>query len=160
MRAPRRCPRVGRLVIGIVGAVVAVSCAKEVTRADLDEAVLRADEGASPIQASCIVDELVAIYGLDGVQTEMKREAPTHDFQTDRVMSQLRCGYFSAFKAPAMDTLMADGADHDQAQCVTTGFVSSITDSDIDHMVTGQSWDGFPVEDKWFDALEACGLWP
>ncbi len=144
--------------IALVAPVLLAACASGLTREEADEAFLQSNPGASEVQAGCVVDELVELYGLDGLEVELEREAALSSFQTDQLRAMFGCGLTAEVEAELVRQLAATGIEAEAAKCAGQELTANLDAEGLEVLLSGEITDTF--YEKYFLALQACGGLP
>ncbi len=105
-----------------------------------------------------MVDKLISIYGLEGLETELEREVALESFQTDQFRAAFGCGLTGEVEEELVRQLVATGIDPEGARCASQELTGSLDDADLDVLLSGEITDTF--YQKYFVALEACDALP
>lgn len=119
---------------------------------------MRSHSEATEHQAGCVVDKLISTYGLDGLQVELKREAPARSFELDQFRASFGCGLTAGVEVELARQLEASGVESVAAACAGKELATSLDDEGLDVLLSGEITDDFYA--KYFVALEACDALP
>ncbi len=143
----------------IVATIVLLSgCSSSLTRQEADAAFLRSHPDATEHQAGCVVDKLIAIYGLDGLRIELEREVPARSFEIDQFRGSFGCGLTDDVEAELARQLEATGIEAIAARCAAKELTTNLDEEGLDVLLSGEITDDF--YEKYFVALEACNALP
>lgn len=130
----------------------AVACGG-LDRGDLADAYAAEHPDLDPVTAGCIVDDLIAVYGVDGLEAELADGADP-DYQLAHFRARFGCGVHADVVAALRPQLEARGLDPAAAGCVAQSLSDAMEIEDLDVVLTGPMTDDFYA--KYFDALEDC----
>ncbi len=150
--------RPAALVVGFAVALLATSCADPWTRDAAVESFVAANDDATTEQAGCVVDSLIAAYGLDGLEVELEAEVMDDDFEIAQFKASFACGMTADVEETLVDQLEQTGIDPLDAECAAEALVADFDESDLDVLLSGELNDTFYA--TYFDALEQCDALP
>lgn len=156
-RWPHRSTDGSQLVV-VVGALVLSACGSGFTREAAIDSFMVANTDATTAQAECVVDELVGIYTLDGLETELAAEPLSEEFELTQYRASFACGMRNDVRSQLIDQLQASGLSGEDARCAGETMADELDEDDLEVLISGELTDEF--FDKYFVALEACDALP
>ncbi len=141
----------------VVAALVLAACGggggdRESAIAAFEEA--NPDVGAR--ESGCVVDELIERHGLDDLDRLLAEPESDAGFEEDQFRAMFRCGVGGDVEQQITEQLTAVGVAPADAPCVASELVSTLTDDDIDVLLSGEITEGFAA--KFTTAAAGCGL--
>jgi hypothetical protein len=109
-------------------------------------------------QAGCVVDRLVERFGLDRLESDLGADPPDADFEEAQFTDMFRCGVQGDVRQQIADQLVASGVAEADAPCVADELVATMTDADVDVLLSGDITTAFAQ--KFEVAMAACGAGP
>lgn len=153
VNGPARALRRGLLAAALP--LLAVACGEEFTTELAVESFQRVNPDASLTQSQCVVEALVDEFGLDRLETELGADPPEAGFEEAQFRAMFRCGIAGDIEEQITEQLVANGVGEDDAPCVSAELVGTMTDDDVDVLLSGEITEEFST--KFLEAMEACG---
>ena len=145
-----------RLVPAVACAtLVLAACGQGFTREVAIDSFGEANPDATPDQSACVVDLLIDQYGLEQLEVELATDPLDANFEEAQFRAMFRCGIEGDVTQQLTVQLTDAGVDRADAPCVAEALVESLTDADIDVLLSGQLTDEFST--KFFQAMDDCG---
>ena len=129
-------------------------CGSGFNRASAIESFRTANEEATPGQAECVVDALIDTYGVDQLESELGADPIDAGFEEAQFREMFRCGVAGDWRQQITDQLIENGVAPDDAPCVSDELFATMTDDDVDVLLSGEITDSFT--DLFYTALESC----
>ena len=143
------------IIVAGLGLVVGLSgCGETDSRQDAIDSFTDANPDATLEQATCVVDNLIDHYSLDQLEVELATDPPGADFEEVQFREMFRCGIVGDLQQLVVDQLVLNGVSETDAPCVAERLVGTMTDDDIDVLVSGQISEQFST--KFLQAMDAC----
>lgn len=124
-----------------------------------EEAAVTSFQSANPTantdQSQCVVDLLLEQYGLDELEAQLASDPLPASFEEAQFRAMFRCGIEGDVETQITDQLIDNGVGAEDAPCVAANLVDSMTDDDIDVLLSGAITDDFST--KFLQAMEDCG---
>ncbi len=146
-----------RLIANLgIAALFVAGCA--VTEDDILESFRSTNADASDEQATCVVDQLINSYGVDGLEAELKADPVSREFDEQQFRTMIHCGMTSRLTEPMTAQVKRLDVPEETQACVVEALTSDITDADLDVLLSGEITDEYYA--KFFDALTTCDALP
>ncbi len=139
-------------------ALLAASCSRDLTRADLVESFQASHPDATADQAGCVVDRLIDDHGLDGVERELDEPVRSSLFARSQYEAEFLCGRTDDVRDQVLALLVDRRLDPDDAECVADELTARLDADDLDVLIDGTMTDDF--FDDYFVAVESCDALP
>ena len=145
-----------RIRLGGVAALVFAlpACGSGFDRSSAIESFRAANVEATEDQASCVVDALVDTYGLDQLEAELAADPIDAGFEEVQFREMFRCGVAGDWSRQITEQLIENGVAPDDAPCVSDELFATMSDDDIDVLLSGEITESFT--DVFYTALETC----
>ncbi|MEZ5340319.1 MAG: hypothetical protein R2706_02395 [Acidimicrobiales bacterium] len=141
-------------MLSVVGALT--SCA--VNRDDLVTSFQSANPEATDEQASCVVDALINVHGIEGVEQQLALDPVDPAFEELQFRTMVHCGMTGQLEVALTQQVAGLDVAADNRACVVDALVADITDDDLDVLLSGQITDDYYA--KFFDTLSSCDALP
>ena len=151
----KRTSALGPAPLAVVAMLVGASCGQSFTRAAAIESFANANPEATSEQAACVVDRLDDRYGMDQLESELAFEPLDPAFEEAQFRDMFRCGLAGDVQSQISQQLSDNGVSDADAPCVAENLVQTMTDDDIDVLLSGQITNEFAT--KFFQAMDDCG---
>ncbi len=143
------------LSMALSGALVAgCTSAPSFDRASAIESFGDANTEATDEQAACVVDGLIERLGLEQLEAELSMQPLDAAFEETQFRQMFRCGVAGDWRAQITDQLVENGVDEEDAPCVSDELFETMSDDDIDVLLSGETTDSF--NEKFLAALASC----
>ncbi len=152
-RRPRRALTTGLTTVAL--SLLAAGCGEEFTTERAVDSFQNANPDASLTESTCVVELLVDEFGLDRLESELAADLPEASFEEAQFRAMFRCGLEGDVEEQITEQLVATGVDAADAPCVSAELVGSMTDGDIDVLLSGEITEEFST--KFLEAMDACG---
>ena len=129
-----------------------------VTEEDLLESFKSTNVDATDEQAGCVVDQLINIYGVEGLEAELLAEPADREFDEQQFRTMIHCGMTDRLTNPLTAQLQRLEVPTESQPCVVAALTTDITDDDLDVLLSGEITDEYYA--KFFDALLSCDALP
>lgn len=136
-------------------------CSTQITRSEADELFLATFPQASEVQAGCVVDKLISLDGIEGLERELEAEEPTAAFKQEQFRAMFGCGMTSELdeEMGRQVLLVEDGRlSAATSSCVGTALVANIDEDGLEVLLSGEITDEF--SETYYLALQACDALP
>jgi hypothetical protein len=147
-------PPAGILIAGAALVAGLAGCGGTYSRQSAIDTFSTANPEATPEQAGCVVDSLIDRYSLDRLEVELDADPPDAAFEEVQFREMARCGLAGDLHQLVLDQLVASGISEADAPCVADRLVGTMTDDDIDVLVSGQISEQFSA--KFLQAIDDC----
>jgi hypothetical protein len=124
------------------------------TREAAIESFQTANPAASEEQAACVVDGLIARYGLEELAEELEAEPIAPELEEVQFSTMFLCGMEGDVREQISTQLEDAGIASDDAPCVSDELVGSMSEEDVGVLLSGEITDSFA--EKFYDAVESC----
>lgn len=152
---PGSRPLAGGIVALLILSVVAAGCAESFTRETAIESFAATNPEATDDQAACVVDGLIARYGIEELELQLETEPLDAEFEETQFREMLRCDVAGRWREEIVAQLVANDVPPSDAPCVADELLVTMDDDDVDVLLTGEITDQF--SDTFLAALDACG---
>ncbi|MEM7340346.1 MAG: hypothetical protein AAF467_16935 [Actinomycetota bacterium] len=139
----------------IATALGLAACAEGFTQEAAVESFATANPDATSAEAECVVDALVAQYGLEELEQELANEPPFPSFTNAQFRASFDCGMTEPVIEQLVPQVVASGVADEHAECVATELVATITDDELDALTGGPAAETFGG--RYLEAAESCG---
>ena len=144
------------LIAGLASISFIAGCA--IQRDDLLESFSKANPDATEEQAACVVDELINVYGIEGVEEQLLLDPVDPKFEELQFRTMIHCGMTDRLVEPLAAQLERLDVPDENRDCVVEELTAGITDADLDVLLSGELTDAY--YSKFFDALTTCDALP
>ena len=146
----------GRVVSVVLSGALVVGCTSSPSfnRAAAIDSFAEANSEATDEQAACVVDGLIERLGLEELEAELARQPIDAGFEETQFRQMFRCGVAGDWRSQITDQLVENGVGEADAPCVSEELFATMTDEDIDVLLSGETTDAF--NERFFAALESC----
>lgn len=148
-------PRLVLVAAAVVAVVGLAGCAEGFTREAAVESFAAANPDATSDESACVVDELIDEYGLTELEQELANDPPFRSFTDAQFRASFGCGMTGPVVDQLVPQIVASGIAEEHAECVATELVDTVTDDELDALVSGASSETFGV--RYLEAAESCG---
>ncbi len=142
------------LLVGMILVVGLAGCGQAFSRQGAIDSFTTATPEATPEQAACVVDNLIDRYSLDQLEIELAADPPDPSFEESQFREMFRCGIVGDVEKQVTQQLILNGVSEADAPCVSERLVGTMTDDDIDVLLSGQISEQFST--KFRQAMDAC----
>lgn len=140
----------------LAAVVLFVGCGQGFSRNTAIDNFGEANPDASDEQSACVVDQLIERVGLERVEEGLTTDPVPADFEEVQFREMFRCGLEGDIEAQIVEQLQASGVAAGDAPCVAGELVGSLTDADIDVLLSGEITEEFSA--KFLQAMDGCGV--
>jgi hypothetical protein len=130
-------------------------CGDGYSRDEALTGVTEANPELTDDQAACVVDGLIERYGLDAVEAGLAGGSADVAFAEAQYTEMFVCGVEGDVGQELTEQLEAVGVSPEDAPCVSDRVVGSLSDDDVDALLSGDITDELAT--KFATALEDCG---
>ncbi|MEL7207147.1 MAG: hypothetical protein AAGK32_02775 [Actinomycetota bacterium] len=147
--------RAGAIAVAVI-ALAVPACGGEPFTEERAVASFQAANPDADLDASrCVVDHLIAQYGLEELEAQLAADPLRASFEEAQFRAMFRCGLEGDVEDQITTQLEENGVSPDDAPCVAAELVGAMTDDDIDVLLSGVITDDFST--KFLEAMETCG---
>lgn len=101
------------------------------------------NEDATEDEAACVVDGLIDRYGLDQLEQELGKEPLDPDFEEAQFREMFVCNVANDWQGQIEAQLVENGVPAEEAPCVSEELLATMSDDDIDVLLSGEITDSF-----------------
>lgn len=155
-----------RSIGSMVMAIVLSGCASGFSRDEAVDAFVQAHPDVSPVDAGCVVDQLIVAYeagpvnedDLEALERQLIADPVDQDFVLDQFRAMFGCGLTGEVELQLTGELRDDGLEPEPAACVAAAMAESMTVEDLEVLIADDLTPEF--YETFFSASEACGALP
>ncbi|MCP3992145.1 MAG: hypothetical protein GY724_23945 [Actinomycetia bacterium] len=143
-----------KLTVGMILVVGLSGCGRAFSRQDAIDSFMAVSPEATSQEAACVVDNLIDRYSLDQLEIELAADPPDAGFEEAQFREMFRCGIVGDVEQQVTEQLTLNGVEEADAPCVAERLVGTMTDDDIDVLLSGEISEQFST--KFLQAMDAC----
>lgn len=136
--------------------LIGAACGAGTGRASAIEQFRDSNPGASDAESACVVDGLLDRYESAEIVAELTTSPQGAGFEEDQFREMFRCGLEGDIEETLVEQLRLAGIEGEEAACIVAELAESLTDADIDGLVSGSISEEFRI--RFGDAMSGCGV--
>lgn len=135
--------------------MITAACGQGTGRASAIDQFRQVNPDASDSQSACVVDGLLDRYESAEIVAELTTSRQGAGFEEDQFREMFRCGLEGDIQETLIEQLGVAGIEGEEASCIAADLADSLTDADIDGILSGLITEDFRI--RFEGAMAGCG---